>query len=212
MRAASQDSRIPERSFPLTLWPCYLPVMVPSFSLRFPKSELAKWANRYVGADDDRVLEVGRRSREAGYYTRADFLEVCEWKTRGRVRRHYERNKEDDVRRVTAKALSSPDEPTRLWTLVAPGLAGVQMPTASVLLHLAVSDPSSSPTTDKAYPIIDFRALWSLSCEKRCDTFEFWWSYVQVCRALATEVGLSMRDLDRALWEYSSQNQGKACG
>jgi hypothetical protein len=187
--------------------------MMPEFSLRFPKSELPEWAKGYAYVDDDRVLEIGERSRRAGYYTREDFLEVCEWKTRGRVRRHYQRNSEEDVRRVTRMALSCADEPTRLWTFVAPGLVGVQMPTASVLLHFASSDPRSTVTADKAYPIIDFRALWSLNCEKRRDTFEFWWGYVQACRALAAECGVSMRDVDRALWEYSNQNQqGKTRG
>jgi len=164
-----------------------------------------EWAERYVSTDDDRVLEIGDRSRKAGHFTREDFLEVCEWKTRGRPRRHYERNSEEDVRRVTALALSSADEPTRLWTLVAPGLSGVQMPTASVLIHFGSSDPREAATADRAYPIIDFRALWSLNCEKRGDTFEFWWSYVVACRALAVDCGVSMRDLDRALWEYSNQ-------
>ena len=94
-----------------------------------------------------------------------------------------------------------------------PGLVGVQMPTASVLLHFASSDPRSTVTADKAYPIIDFRARWSLNCEKRRDTFESWWGYVQACRALAAECGVSMRDVDRGLWEYSNQNQqGKTCG
>lgn len=188
--------------------------MMSDFTLRFPKAELPAWAKRYSYADDDRVLEIGERSRKAGYYTKDDFLEVCEWKTRGRPRRHYQRNSEDDVRRVTALALSSADEATRLWTLVAPNLGGVQMPTASVLLHLAASDPRSPATADKAYPIIDFRALWSLNCEKRGDTFKFWWGYVQACRALADECGLSMRELDRALWEYSNRNQrgAKTCG
>ena len=189
--------------------------MTPVFSSRFPKSEVPEWANRYSytqgGDDDGRVLEIGERSRRAGYFTRDEFLEVCEWKTRGRPRRHYQRNSEEDVRRVTAMALSSADEDKRIWTLVAPGLAGVQMPTASVLLHLASGDPRNPLMAPQAYPIIDFRALWSLNWEKpRRDTFTFWWAYVQTCRALAVECCVSMRDLDRALWEYSNQNQNKA--
>ena len=188
--------------------------MTPVFSIRFPKVEVAEWANRYSytqgGDDDTHVLEIGARSRSAGYYTRADFLEVCEWKTRGRPRRHYELNSEEDVRRITATALASADEETRLWTLVAPGLRGVLMPTASVLLPLGSADPRSPLTAGRANPIIDFRALWSLNWEKpRRDTFTFWWAYVQACRALAVECGASMRDLDRALWEYSNQNQNK---
>ena len=83
------------------------------------------------------------------------------------------------------------------------------MPTASALLHLAACDPTNPVTASTANPIIDFRALWSLNCEKRGDTFQFWWRYVETCRALATGARLSMRDLDRALWEYSNQNQRK---
>jgi len=181
-------------------------------SLRFPKAELPQWARRYSYADDERILKAGARARTAGYFTRDDFVEVCDWKTRGRPRRHYTQNSEEDIRRVTAQAFASTDEPTRLWALVAPNLKGVQMPTASVLLHLAVVDPTSPATAGKAYPIIDFRALWSLNCDKRGDTFLFWWRFVETCRVLATEAGLSMRDLDRALWEYSNQNQReKAC-
>lgn len=179
-------------------------------SLRFPKKDLPHWAGRCSYADDEGVLKAGERARRTGYFTLEDFIEVCEWKTRGRPRRHYSGNSEKEVHRVTALALASPDEATRLWTLVAPNLRGIQMPTASVLLHLAPSDPTSPELAGTAYPIIDFRALWSPSCEKRGDTFRFWWSYVGTCRALATESGLSMRDLDRALWEFSNQNQGKA--
>jgi hypothetical protein len=144
---------------------------MPEFSIRFPKSDVTEWANRYSytqgGDDDARLLEIGERSRRAGYYTRDDFLEVCEWKTRGRPRRHYQRNSEEDVRRVTAIALSCADEETRIWASVAPGgLVGVQMPTASALLHLASGDPRSPLTAGNAYPIIDFRALWSLNWKK----------------------------------------------
>jgi hypothetical protein len=183
--------------------------MTADLSLRFSKADLPEWARRYSYADDKQVLEAGERARSAGYFTLDDFLKVCDWKTRRRSRRHYILNSEDEVRRITTAALLSTDEPKRLWSLVAPNLKGVQMPTASVLLHLAVGDPTSPALASTAYPIIDFRALWSLNCEKRGDTFRFWWRYVETCRALASEAGLSMRDLDRALWEYSSQNQRK---
>jgi hypothetical protein len=175
---------------------------VPQFSIRFSKNDVPIWAKRYSYADDECVLEIGRRSRSAGYYTRDDFLEVCEWKTRGRPRRHYQRNLEKDVRQVTVIALRSADEKTRIMSLIGAhgGLRGVSWPTASVLLHLAHKEP---------YPILDFRALWSLQAERSYYTFDFWWDYVQVCRALTAECGVSMRDLDRALWEYSNRNQRK---
>ena len=78
-------------------------------------------------------------------------------------------------------------------------LSGVEWPTASVLLHLAHKEH---------YPILDFRALWSLGFDKPpAYTFDFWKKYVQTCRRLAKQQGVDMRTLDRALWQYSKENQ-----
>ena len=98
-----------------------------AFTIRFSKAEVPLWAKRYAYADDTEVERIGERSRLAGFYTRQDFLTVCEWKTRGRPRRHYRRNSEEDVRRLTATALTSPDEEERITTLLGlwGGLCGV---------------------------------------------------------------------------------------
>ena len=59
------------------------------------------------------------------------------------------------------------------------------------------------------YPILDYRALWTLGVEKPpAYHFDLWSAYTQYCRELAREIGVSMRDLDRALWQYSKENQG----
>ena len=58
------------------------------------------------------------------------------------------------------------------------------------------------------YPIIDYRALWSLGVtDPPPYTFDFWWAYTEHCRALAKKYRASMRVLDRALWQYSKENQ-----
>jgi hypothetical protein len=68
-----------------------------------------------------------------------------------------------------------------------------------VILHFFHRDP---------YPIIDFRALWSVSLPVPVQYgFDFWWPYVQFCRDLSDRTGLDMRTLDRALWQYSKENQ-----
>jgi hypothetical protein len=68
-----------------------------------------------------------------------------------------------------------------------------------VLLHFGHPDPC---------PILDFRALWSLGLETPPVTYKFvfWWEYVQFCRQLAADLGLSMYELDRALWQFSAEN------
>ena len=78
-------------------------------------------------------------------------------------------------------------------------LTGVSWPTASVILHFFHPDP---------YPIMDFRALWSVSLKVPAQyTFEFWWEYVKFCRGIASRSRVDMRTLDRALWQYSKERQ-----
>jgi len=78
----------------------------------------------------------------------------------------------------------------------------VQWPTASVILHFSHLDP---------YPIIDFRALWTVSMEVPGQyNFDIWWQYVGLCRDLATKSSLNMRMLALALWQYSKENQASS--
>lgn len=59
------------------------------------------------------------------------------------------------------------------------------------------------------YPIIDFRALWSVSLAVPPQySFGFWWLYVNSCRNLSKRVNMDMRILDRALWQYSIESKG----
>jgi hypothetical protein len=172
---------------------------LPTFRLRFPVEDVPEWAARYQYADDQEVEAIGRRVRERGWYTRDEFLTVARWKT-PRSQSRCRRNAESTVREATRIALAASDEHLRIGVLTL--LSGVEMPTASVLLHLAHRDP---------YPIIDFRAVWSLGVAQPpiAYSFEYWWAYTQTCRALAADAGVSMRTLDRALWQYSKEHQGR---
>ena len=101
------------------------------------------------------------------------------------------------MRAVTTLALATEDERLRICFLSA--LHGINWPMASVMLHFAGRD---------RYPVLDFRALWSLSVPNpNFYTFEFWWRYTDVCRRLADEAKVTMRVLDRALWQFSKENQ-----
>jgi len=165
----------------------------------FPTHQIRLLAGRYdYPKGDERPRLIGERSRAAGFYTLADFLEICEWKTH-RSRKECRRNLEYDVREATSTALSPlSSEERRIKSLLA--LHGVSWATASVLLHFAHKD---------LYPILDYRALWSLGCDSKLQyiRFSFWWEYVEICRSLAWEEAVSLRDLDRALWQFSKENQ-----
>jgi predicted RNase H-like nuclease len=167
------------------------------FRMRFPTSEVMYWAARYAYADDAEVEAIGEAARKRGWFARDEFLRVARWKS-PRGQRLCEENDEAVVKALTQLALSTADEAERIGALTR--LHGVQFPTASVLLHLAHRDP---------YPIIDFRALWSLGVEMPPETYSFtyWWAYTQACRSLATDAGVRMRTLDRALWQYSKERR-----
>lgn len=140
---------------------------------------------------------VAPNVQRIGYYTRPDFLKLCDWKT-PRTKPLCERNEENFIVEVTTLSRKTECERVRIEILTL--MAGVGWPTASVLLHFA-HDP-------KRYPILDYRALWSLSISEPNDyNFSFWQEYVEVCRSLAHELGVGMRNLDRALWQYSADNQ-----
>jgi hypothetical protein len=169
------------------------------FKLRFPESQIPSIARVYdVKRWRDESVEVlGRSARKRGFYTKKEFVRLCAWKS-PRTGSRCEANEEDVVQETTRIALSTPVEQLRIEVLSL--LSGVSWPTASVILHFGHHEP---------YPILDFRALWSLSATppKRGYAFEFWWRYVEATRALAARAHVKMRSLDRALWQYSRDNQ-----
>jgi hypothetical protein len=128
--------------------------------------------------------------------TKPEFLTVCAWKT-PRSKPRCESNDENFINEISrlVKTTNCEQLQIELWTL----LAGVKWPTASVFLHFAFPN---------RYPILDFRALWSIGTDvPKQYTFPFWQEYTKFCRALALEAKVDLRTLDRALWKYSKLNQ-----
>jgi hypothetical protein len=144
--------------------------------------------------DDAPGLALGAAVRARGHYTRAEFIEVCGWKT-VRSRPRVAANSEAAVVKATARALSAVDEEARMSALLE--LAGVGVPTASTLLYFVFPDD---------YPILDVRALESLGVAGRSVyTVGFWLAYLSTCRTLARRAGVSIRTLDKALWQFSKE-------
>jgi hypothetical protein len=140
--------------------------------LRFPHSEIEKWAAQYSYASDAAIEDViAPAARRQGYLTRDQFLTIAEWKT-ARSRSRCRKNDAGYVKEVTSN-----------W------------PTASVILHFC----------DRGrYPIVDVRALWSLGVTTPpAIDFLVWMEYTRFLRGVSADAGVSMRTLDRALWQYS---------
>lgn len=122
---------------------------------KFTERDIATWASRYDYPPDPTIeKEIVPRVKEARYLTKPDFLTLCRWKT-PRSQPRCASNSEEFIEAVSRVALSTPNERLRIeiWTL----LNGVNWPTASTLLFWLHTEE---------YPILDFRALWSLGYAK----------------------------------------------
>ena len=168
-----------------------------AFALRFPPADIEALAGRFPAGDDAACAAAGAAAAARGRYTRGEFLAVCRWKS-PRSRPLVEANSARAVRAATGAALATADEAARIACLL--GLQGVGVPTASALLYFAFPE---------RYPILDVRALESLGCRGRSTyPVRFWLEYLQACRAIAAEHGVTVRTLDMALWQYSKENGG----
>ena len=167
---------------------------MPAFELQFPLDEIDALAARFPAGDDGRLHEVGVAVLARGYYTREEFIEVCAWKT-VRSRPKVSGNSDAAVVRATGMAMGTEDESVRMTSLLE--LDGVGVPTASTLLYCAFPGH---------YPILDVRALESLGVKPRSQyPLSFWLGYLGACRDLAQQAGVSLRTLDKALWQHSKE-------
>ena len=165
--------------------------------LRFPESEIKSWAQRYeCPREESELLKISQDIQNAGFLTKNQLRLIARWKA-PRSARHVEKNEEEYVQEITSWCFAAQQERSKIEVLTL--LNGVGWSTASVVLHLFHKDP---------YPILDFRALWSVGLEAPNQySFQFWWDYVKFCREIAHRNSVDMRTLDRALWQYSKENQ-----
>jgi hypothetical protein len=165
------------------------------FVLQFDPAEIEPLASRFGYADDSSALAAGTSARGRGFYTTDELALVCRWKS-PRGSGLVIQNLSDEVQAATRIALAA-DTPEADRADALTGLRGVGMPSASALMHFAFPD---------RYPILDVRALESLGVAGRSTyTTAFWLRYVDACRALAARHGVSLRTLDKALWQHSKE-------
>ncbi len=172
---------------------------MPLFEIQFAPEQVPDLAARFPEVDEGAVDTIGSGARARGYYRRLEFLAVCAWKT-PRSAPKVALNTEPAVRAATRRALADPDEAARMEALLS--LTGVGVPTASTLLYFAFP---------ALYPILDVRALESLGVKPRSQyPISFWLGYLEACRALAVECRVSIRTLDKALWQWSKERAAAA--
>src|SRR5262245_34756221 len=139
--------------------------------LRFPIDRIQELSDRYVAElrprdrelTDQITQTVFPSYKQRGWLTKTEFLKVCEWKTPS-SKSGCAANDASLIQEISALARTTASEQLRIqaWTI----LAGVGWPTGSVFLHFAFPG---------RYPILDFRALWSVSTEKPAQYSFFFW-------------------------------------
>ena len=162
--------------------------------LLFDESKINFYASKYSRTYDNPIEEIKDEVMKRKCLKKCDLIKLSDWKTKGRAVHHVLQNSNDYVERITAASFTNTNEYQRVDSLF--HLHGVQLATASAILHWFHKDP---------YPIWDFRARESV----RLDTtqyrnwFERWEAYTLFCRDVAQRNNVTMRSLDRALWIYS---------
>jgi hypothetical protein len=168
--------------------------MAPKFQLRFKPSRIAILAKQFSFGDEATIFEAGKRIA-AGDYGMENFQAIVKWKSNRSIGLA-QRNDPADVRDALRLAVSAKTE--RAAVAVLTGLRGVKVPVASAILTAIKPDQ---------FTVIDYRALESLGISKTVLSVEFYLDYLAGCRRLARAHKVSLRTLDRALWQWSKSGK-----
>jgi len=176
------------------------------FKLPFAKSkkEIFNWSKQYDNEQTRRgkkleeqlISKISPAVRKRKCFKQDELLVLCDWKTNGRACHWCRDNSKELVEDVTRLVLTTGNEQLRVEAPTL--LRGVCLPTASTILHFAFED---------TYPILDRRALSSVCSRTVNDavkwyTFERWISYTKWCQRIKSDCGVSIRELDKALWAF----------
>lgn len=175
------------------------------------KADVRNWADYYPKEDKEEDEELSDRmskARSRGHLTKKDLKKVAEWKSKRNLP-NVKKNKKDDIKAISCAAFSTRHDRLRIGVLML--LHGVNWAMASVILHFVFTDE---------YPILDVRALETVKAPKTPKgnfsfNFEMWIVYTALCRKAVWEYNrklddkckVTMRVLDRALWEYDKKRQ-----
>lgn len=170
------------------------------FHLQFAPAQIKQLAARYLYEDDTDALQAGKRIA-AGDCGRANLEAIFRWKTGGRGISRLRYNSDVEIRDALRLAVNAETERAAISVLC--GLSGVEIPVASAIL--TAIDP-------ERYTIIDFRALEALGVKNTWHTVDSYLAYLNACRGLARQNAVSLRELDRALWQWSKEQPAQALG
>ena len=169
--------------------------------------EVHEFARRYrekeggkLLEDDQSLQESFKDARLSGHITPQQLRDVAKWKSGERTLPHLTKNAAEEVKECSAVAFAAQTDRLRIHALLA--LDGISWPTASAILHFVFPG---------RFPILDVRAMGTVG-KIRADskqspnyTLPLWTQYAKLCRETAERYGVTLRDLDRALWMWDAE-------
>ena len=139
------------------------------------------------------AMEAGKRIR-SGSREIDDLLMIAEWKA-PRSAHHLKSNKSSELLSEVLNVATAECGLTGKKVDELVKLVGVRIPMASAILTCI--NPAS-------YTVIDVKVLDALHAKQRTITRDLYIRYLTFCRSTAKEIGVELRQLDRALWKSGS--------
>jgi hypothetical protein len=165
---------------------------MPTFIPQLTQSEAVWLSSQYPAAEDSKPLAAGRAISE-GDVSRGNLQIIVRWKTNDRGKSRLAQNSDLEVRDALRLAVSA--QTPRAAIAVLTGLSGVDTPVASAVM---------TAISPEKYTVLDFRALEALGNPTRNRSVLFYVAYLNFCVGLASRWRMSLRELDRGLWQWSA--------
>jgi hypothetical protein len=146
---------------------------------------------------EDAALAAGRRIA-GGDFSAANIFPIIHWKS-SRTLPLIKSNRDAEISDALGLAVSAKTPRAAMATLR--GLRGVDVPVASAIL---------TTINPERYTVIDRRALATLGVRRSTPTIDDYLIYLEFCTAKAAEFSVSLRDLDRALWQAADYDTASA--
>jgi hypothetical protein len=174
--------------------------------VKLDRDFVSRWSQRYsnTAKEQELLTKVGPAVARRGYYTVDELAKVGDWKS-PRIRSRLAQNSATDVEDITRLALAAPEH---LQHRVLGLLHGVRDPVASAALTIWAPE---------RHTVLDFRAVEALEELQRlealsetlpkhdADSLPDYVAYLECCRGIAGRLAVGLRDLDRALWQWSKE-------
>lgn len=164
-----------------------------NFVLQFDPALICRLAERYGPEQDSETFAAGARIA-AGEHTLANLRVIVRWKSARRVAL-IDHNPSTEIEK-SLRFVTNPSTSERAAIEALDRLHGVGIPMASAIMTAIYPDK---------FTVTDWRALEALGVTKWPDNVDFYLAYLSACRDLARRYGVSLRALDRALWQWSRE-------